>query len=104
MSLACILPSPCIGFRAVRAPQAACISTESFFAFFGYFRTFTSIFSAFRILNTIDFIVCLVLGLAVWNGWRQGFIVQVGSLVAVVVGLWLAARYGAVVGERLRLD
>ena len=89
-----------------RACPAGCLFFDriGFFALFGYFRTFTSIFSAFRILNTIDFIVCLVLGLAVWKGWRQGFIVQIGSLVALVVGLWLAARYGAVVGERLRLD
>ncbi len=55
-------------------------------------------------MNTIDFIVCLVLGLAVWNGWRQGFIVQIGSLAALGIGLWLAARYGAVVGQWLRLD
>ena len=89
-----------------RACPAGCLYFDriGFFVLFGYFRTFTSIFSAFRILNTIDFIVCLVLGLAVWKGWRQGFIVQIGSLVALVVGLWLAARYGAVVGERLQLD
>lgn len=55
-------------------------------------------------MNAIDFIVCLVLALAVWNGWRKGFIVQAGSLVALVVGLWLAVRYGTVVGEWLNLD
>ncbi|MCM1301004.1 MAG: CvpA family protein [Bacteroides cellulosilyticus] len=55
-------------------------------------------------MNTIDFIVCLVLVLAVWKGWRRGFIVQLCSLTALVVGLWLAARHGTAVGEWLRLD
>lgn len=55
-------------------------------------------------MNTIDLIVCLVLALAVWNGWRRGFIVQVCSLVAIVVGLWCAAHYGQAVGGALRLD
>lgn len=55
-------------------------------------------------MNTIDLIVCLVLALAVWNGWRQGFVVQVCSLAGIVAGIWLAARYGATVGEWMRLD
>ncbi len=55
-------------------------------------------------MNTIDLIVCLVLALAVWNGWRKGFIVQAGSLVALVVGLWLALRFGKPVGEWLHFD
>lgn len=55
-------------------------------------------------MNVIDLIVCLVLALALWNGWRQGFIVQVCSLAAIVLGIWLAARYGAQVGAWLRLD
>ena len=55
-------------------------------------------------MNTIDLIVCLVLALAVWNGWRKGFIVQAGSLVALVVGLWLALRFGKPVGEWLHFE
>ena len=46
-------------------------------------------------MNVIDLIVALVLALALWNGWRQGgFIVQVCSLAAIVLGIWLAAKYG----------
>lgn len=55
-------------------------------------------------MNTIDLIVCLVLVVAVWNGWRQGFIVQICSLAGLVAGIWLAARFGAQVGGWLRLD
>ena len=55
-------------------------------------------------MNTIDLIVCLVVAVAVWNGWRRGFIVQICTLGALVVGLWLAARYGAEVGAWLHLD
>jgi len=46
-------------------------------------------------LNTLDLIVCLVLALAVWNGWRQGFVVQICSLAGIVAGIWIAARFGA---------
>ena len=55
-------------------------------------------------MNTIDLIVLLVLAVAVWNGWRKGFIVQACSLVAVIAGLWCAAHYGRAVGEALHLD
>lgn len=55
-------------------------------------------------MNTIDLIVCLVLAAAVWNGCRQGFIMQLGSLAALLAGLWLAARYADAAGAWLRLD
>lgn len=55
-------------------------------------------------MNAVDLIVCLVLALALWNGWRQGFIVQICSLGGIVVGIWLASRFGAEVGGWLRLD
>ena len=55
-------------------------------------------------LNAIDLIVCLVLILAVWSGWRRGFIVQMCSLAAIVTGIWLASRFGLPLGRCLRLD
>lgn len=55
-------------------------------------------------LNTVDLIVCLVVALAVWNGWRRGFVIQACSLVGIAAGIWLAARFGAEVGAGLRLD
>lgn len=55
-------------------------------------------------MNVVDLIVCLVLALALWNGWRQGFVVQVCSLAGIVAGIWLASQFGAQVGAWLRLD
>lgn len=55
-------------------------------------------------MNILDLIVCLVLALAVFNGWRRGLILQLCSLVAVVAAIFLASRYGAEVGAALKLD
>ena len=55
-------------------------------------------------MNTIDLIVCLVLLVAVWCGFRRGVILQVCSLAGIVLGIWLAARYGAEVGALLHLE
>ncbi len=55
-------------------------------------------------MNAIDLIVCLVAVLAVWNGWRRGFILQICSLVGLLAAIFLAARFGAPVGEWLKLD
>ncbi len=55
-------------------------------------------------MNTIDLIVCIVLVVAVWSGFRQGFILQVCSLAGIVAAIWLASRFGAGVGAWLHLD
>lgn len=55
-------------------------------------------------VNAIDLIVYLVLALAVWSGWRRGFILQLCSLAGVVAGIWLASRFGAQAGEWLNFD
>lgn len=55
-------------------------------------------------MNAIDLIVYLVALFAVWNGWRQGFIVQLFSLAGIVAAIYLASRYGTAAAELLRLD
>lgn len=55
-------------------------------------------------MSTIDLIVCLMLLLALWRGWRQGVIVQLCTLAGIVAGIWLAVRMGAEVGSRLGLE
>lgn len=55
-------------------------------------------------MNILDLIICLVLLVALFNGWRKGFILQLCSLVAVVAAIVLASRYGAEAGASLKLD
>lgn len=55
-------------------------------------------------MNTIDLMIYLVLALAVFEGWRRGAIVQLCSLAGLVAAIFLAARYGAEVGQRLGLE
>ncbi len=55
-------------------------------------------------MNTIDLIVCLVLFIAVWNGWRRGFIMQICSLAGLAAAVWLAIRWGAETGAWLKID
>lgn len=75
-----------------------------FLACSGYFRIFRGLKRQYLYMNVIDLIVCLVLVLAVWNGWRQGFIVQICSLAGIAVGIWLASRFGGEVGRWLGLE
>lgn len=79
---------------------------STYLPFFGPYRQNAYLYSLkqYAVLNVIDLIVCLVLALAVWSGWRQGFIVQVCSLSAIVAGIWLASRFGQELGAWLHLD
>jgi len=52
-------------------------------------------------MNWIDWIVCIVFVLAVWNGWRKGCVVQLCGLAGVLVAVWLAMRFGPEVGLRV---
>ena len=40
---------------------------------------------------------------AVFNGWRRGMIFQIGTLAGIILGFWVAGRYGAAVGHALRI-
>lgn len=55
-------------------------------------------------MNIIDLIVGLLLLIAIFNGWRRGFIMQACSLVAIVVAIFLAAEFGQQVGVALNLS
>lgn len=55
-------------------------------------------------VNFID-IVTLLVGLwAVISGWRRGVILQLGSLVGILLSLYLAAHYGEQVGKALHFS
>lgn len=55
-------------------------------------------------MNFFDLVVCLVLALAVWNGWRKGCVVQLCGLAGLVIAVWLAARFGPEVGHFLKFE
>ena len=54
-------------------------------------------------MNGIDIIAIAALAWAVFNGWRRGMIFQIGTLVGIIIGFWVAGRYGAQVGHALRI-
>ena len=45
-------------------------------------------------MSVIDLIVGLLMLWAVFNGWRQGLILQLCSLAGIVLGAWLGIRFG----------
>jgi membrane protein required for colicin V production len=55
-------------------------------------------------MNIIDILVCLVLVLCVWSGWKNGILVQLSGIVGIIVGTWAAYRFSHLVGEWLDLE
>lgn len=50
-------------------------------------------------MNFVDFIIIFLIGLAVFDGWRVGFLLLLVDLVAFVVGSVLAFSFATPVGE-----
>jgi membrane protein required for colicin V production len=44
-------------------------------------------------MNYIDIILCIVLVYSVYQGFRKGFIVMVGTLAALLLGIWGAVKF-----------
>ena len=55
-------------------------------------------------MNIFDIIVYVALVWAVISGWRKGFLLQMASFIAVIVGLFLALEYGKPVGLYLGFE
>lgn len=55
-------------------------------------------------MSIIDLVIGLILVWAVYNGWRQGLVLQLCSLAGIVAGAWLGIRFAEQVGELLHLD
>lgn len=55
-------------------------------------------------MNLFDIFVCIIGVAAAINGWRRGFAVQACGLVALVIGIFVAAKTGGRVGEALGVD
>lgn len=41
----------------------------------------------------IDVIIGIFLVLAIWSGWKKGFVYQIVSLISVLVGIFVASRF-----------
>ncbi len=52
----------------------------------------------------LDIILAIPLVWALWAGFRNGVIVQLGGMAGLLLGVWLAFRYGARVGVWLNID
>lgn len=55
-------------------------------------------------MNILDIIVWLALAVAVFNGWRKGFIGKLFSLAGLIGGIWLALGCGARCGAALHME
>ena len=54
-------------------------------------------------MNWIDIILIVPLLWALWRGYRDGVIAQLGGIAGVLLGVWLAFRFSAQVGVLLNL-
>jgi len=55
-------------------------------------------------MNGLDWALIALLGFAAVRGFFRGFVVEIASLVAVILGIWIAAHYNARVAAWVGLD
>lgn len=55
-------------------------------------------------MNIFDIITLIIIVLAIFNGWRKGFISQLCSLAGIIGGIALAIAFGGTVGDMLGID
>jgi membrane protein required for colicin V production len=49
-------------------------------------------------MNTIDIVIILLLLWGAINGFIKGFVIQISTLIALVLGIWAAAEFYKVIG------
>lgn len=55
-------------------------------------------------MNVIDIILILILAYALFEGFREGLVVQACSIVGIAIGIWCGAHYGDVLAEFLQIE
>lgn len=55
-------------------------------------------------MNWLDWVLLALLAAAAVRGFFRGFVVELASLVALVLGIWAASRYNAAVAAWIGLD
>jgi membrane protein required for colicin V production len=58
----------------------------------------------FVAVNWLDWLFLLMLALAAFQGFRRGFIIEVCSLLALLLGIWAAVQFSERVGVAVGLD
>ena len=55
-------------------------------------------------MNWIDIVLIILLGYAIYDGYRDGVIVQAGGFVSLIFGVWAAYNYCTSVGMWLSIE
>jgi len=55
-------------------------------------------------MNWLDLLLLVLLGIAAFKGFTRGFIIEVCSLLALVLGIWAGVHLSGRVGEAIGLD
>ncbi len=55
-------------------------------------------------MNVIDIIIILILAYALFEGFREGLVVQACSIVGIAIGVWCGAHYGDALANFLQIE
>ncbi len=55
-------------------------------------------------MNIIDIIILLILAYALFEGFREGIVVQACSIVGIAVGIWCGSKYGDTIANFLQIE
>ncbi len=55
-------------------------------------------------MSVIDIIIVLILAYAIFDGFREGLVVQACSVVGLLISVWVGMRYGDLVARFLQID
>ena len=55
-------------------------------------------------MTVLDIILIIPLVYAVYSGFKKGILAQLGGIVGIILGIWLAFRFSGRVGQWLGLD
>lgn len=55
-------------------------------------------------MNVLDIILLIFFLWAVYDGFKDGVVVQLGGLAGLFIGIYLAFRYGSALGQWLSID
>lgn len=55
-------------------------------------------------MNVIDIVILIPFAWAVYLGMKEGIVVQLGGIAGVIIGIWLALKYGSALGHAIRVN